>query len=148
VPCATHVPGKLEADESPVIKQFCRFSEYRDKGAITELTAACRGCSRFLSIGRAREMRARVVSNVCLFQKRACPRAVPFIFANRSRIPGDFGSKRISLGANRGSTDPMSSAANCHSASRLSPSPAEAKSAGMRVLGKFSSSNVTIRDNS
>jgi len=28
--------------ESPVIKQFCRFSEDHDKEAITELTAACR----------------------------------------------------------------------------------------------------------
>lgn len=48
----TAVAENWKQTESPVIKQFCRFSEDRDKEAITELTAACSltyKCPRFLS---------------------------------------------------------------------------------------------------
>lgn len=50
--CGTHRGGDARGacgsenwkqTESPVIKQFRRFSEDHDKEAITELTAACRG---------------------------------------------------------------------------------------------------------
>lgn len=101
---ATHAAARVRASErrmcsenwkqteSPVIKQFCRFSEDHDKEAITELTAACRfKCPRFF----AGPPRARRETYYFTSASQRRPRR-PFIFIT-ALISKDFSSDKKNL---------------------------------------------------